>query len=289
MHPTLFSLPWGGTANAYGTLILLGTLASMPGLWWDAARRGIAVERRASFFVDFYLALALGAYVGGRVLHVLTVPGAYLAEPWRLLVADGTGFVFFGSLLAIVGSWLWLARRYDVAFWSLCDLAATWMALGHGFGRLGCFFAGCCWGAPTTAAIGMRFPSDSMVALHHGAPMDGDATVPLHAVQLYEAMGLFAIAAWLILTRLRRGVEPAYRQASRYALAYGVLRFATEMLRGDDSRGLLLSLPLPWLAPLLRVPTTQPLLLSSSQLLALALVAAGIWGLRRSRAAAAPA
>ncbi|MBX7078940.1 MAG: prolipoprotein diacylglyceryl transferase [Nannocystaceae bacterium] len=287
MHPTLFSLPWGGTANAYGTLILLGTLASMPGLWWDAGRRGIAPDKRASFFVDFYLALALGAYVGGRLLHVLTVPGAYLAEPWRLLVADGTGFVFFGSLLAIVGSWVWLSRRYAVPLSTLFDLAATWMALGHGFGRLGCFFAGCCWGAPTDAATGMQFPADSMVALHHGAAMDGEHTVPLHPVQLYEAIGLFVIAAWLVRTRLRRGVEAPYRQASRYALAYGVLRFATEMLRGDDSRGLLLSLPLPPLARLLHVPATQPLLLSSSQLLAAALVAVGIWGLRRTRSAAA--
>ncbi|MBC8072971.1 MAG: prolipoprotein diacylglyceryl transferase [Deltaproteobacteria bacterium] len=284
MHPTLFELPWGGTANAYGTLIMLGTAATMPGLWWDLRRRGIAAGREFSFFVDFYLALALGAFVGGRVLHVLTVPSEYVADPMRLLVADGTGFVFFGSLVAIVGSWFLLARRYDTRFSTLCDLAATWMALGHGFGRLGCWFAGCCWGAPTDAPWGASFGPEAMVVLHDGAPMDGEHTVPLQPVQLVEAIGLFAIAAALAIVRVRRGIEPPWRQASRYALAYGVLRLCTEMLRGDASRGLLLHVQLPALAGLLGLPADQPLLLSSSQAVAIALIVLGVVAGRRARA-----
>lgn len=284
MHPTLFELPWGGTANAYGTLIMLGTAASMPGLWWDLRRRGIAPGREFSFFVDFYLALALGAFVGGRVLHVLTVPSEYVADPMRLLVADGTGFVFFGSLVAIVGSWFLLARRYATRVSTLCDLAATWMALGHGFGRLGCWFAGCCWGAPTDAPWGVSFGPEAMVVLHEGAPMDGEYTVPLQPVQLVEAIGLFAIAAALATLRVRRGIEAPWRQASRYALAYGVLRLFTEMLRGDASRGLLLHVEMPALAGLLGVPAAQPLLLSSSQVVAIALVVLGLVAGRRARA-----
>jgi phosphatidylglycerol:prolipoprotein diacylglycerol transferase len=282
MHPTLFELPWGGTANAYGTLILVGTLASMPGLWWDAKRRGIAPGRTFSFFVDFYLALALGAFVGGRILHVLTVPSEYIADPMRLLVSDGTGFVFFGSLLAIIASWVLLARRYGTTFATMCDLAATWMALGHAFGRFGCFFAGCCWGSPTDAPWGTSFGPESMVVLHEGAAMQGDHTVPLHPVQLYEAFGLLAIAGVLAFLRITRGIEPPWRQASRYALGYGVLRFFTEMFRGDDTRGFLFQLAVPPLAELLGVPAAQPLVLSSSQVVAIALVVLGIVGRRRA-------
>ncbi|MBK6916252.1 MAG: prolipoprotein diacylglyceryl transferase [Deltaproteobacteria bacterium] len=283
MHPTLFELPWGGTANAYGTLILLGTLASMPGVWWDAGRRGVAADRRASFFVDFYLALALGAFVGGRLLHVLTMPREYVDDPMRVFVSDGTGFVFFGSLLAIVASWAWLARRHGVSFATLCDLAATWMALGHGFGRLGCFFAGCCWGAPGPTPPAMSFGPESIVALSEGAPLVDGATVPLHPVQLYESIGLFVLAAVLIAIRCLRGVEPRWRQASRYALGYGLLRLLTEMFRGDASRGLAWTWSSPTLAELLGLPPAQPLLLSSSQAMALVLVLVGVLGLRRTR------
>lgn len=285
MHPVLFPLPWGGTANAYGTLILLGALLAMPGIYWDARRRGIAPGQTASFLVDFHLALVLGAFVGGRVAHVLTVPGAYLAEPWRVFVADGTGFVFFGSLAAIIGGWVWVARRYHTRFAILCDVGATWMALGHGFGRLGCWFAGCCWGAPTDAAIGVRFPAESIVFASDGAAHDAHATVALHPVQLYEAFGLWAIAAGLVGWRLHRGPEAPWRQASRYAIAYGVLRTITEMFRADGGRGFAFELRSAAVARALALPDDQVLALSTSQCIALALVVAGLWGLARTRSA----
>lgn len=284
MHPVLFELPWGGHANAYGTLILVGAMLSIPGVWWDARRRGIGGTETASFVVDFYLALALGAYVGGRLLHVLTVPSEYLADPSRVFVSDGTGFVFFGSLAAIVASWAWLARRHRTEFSALCDLAATWMALGHGFGRLGCYFAGCCWGAPTDAGLGVSFGPESIVVLVEGAPMVGERTVPLMPVQALEATGLFLIAGVLIALRLRRGPEPRWRQSGRYAVGYGVLRFVMEMMRGDGSRGFVFEVRGGALGELLGMGSAHVVMLSWSQLVALGLVVAGVVALRRARA-----
>lgn len=284
MHPVLFELPWGGTANAYGTLILIGGLSSIPGAWWDAKQRGIGGNQLLSFIVDFYLAVTLGAFLGGRLLHVLTVPSEYLANPMRVLVSDGTGFVFFGSLAAIVAAWAWVARRHGTAFSTVCDLAATWMALGHAFGRLGCLFAGCCWGAPTDAGFGVHFGPESVVALVQGAPMHGDHTVALVPIQAIEAGGLFLIAAVLALVRVRRGPEAPWRQASRYAIGYGLLRSATDSLRGDESRGFVFEVPGGALAELFGMAPTQPMLLSVSQLVAIGLVIAGIVGLRRNRA-----
>ncbi len=289
MHPVLFELPWGGNANAYGTSILVGALLAMPGIYWDARRRGIAPGNTASFLVDFYLVLVLGAFVGGRLVHVITVPGAYLADPWQVFVSDGTGFVFFGSLGAIVAGWIWVARRYQTRFSMMCDLGATWMALGHGFGRLGCWLAGCCWGAPTAAPIGVRFPPESIVFSTGGAATDDHTTVALHPVQLYEAIGLWAIAAGLVAWRLHRGPEPPWRQASRYAAAYGVLRMITEAFRGDAGRGFAVELRWPALAEALWLPPQQPLALSTSQCAALILLALGLVGLRRSRPTRAPA
>jgi phosphatidylglycerol:prolipoprotein diacylglycerol transferase len=284
MHPVLFELPWGGHANAYGTLILLGAVATFPGIWWDAKQRGIGGKELLSFFIDFYLAVALGAFLGGRLLHVLTVPSEYLANPMRVLVSDGTGFVFFGSLFAIVGAWAWVARRHGTSFSTVCDLAATWMALGHAFGRLGCLFAGCCWGAPTDASFGVAFGPDAVVTLVHGAPMDmahGDHTVPLVPIQAIEAGGLFLLAAVLATVRIRRGPEAPWRQASRYAIGYGVLRFITDAMRGDDSRGFVFEVPGGALAELVGMAPTQPMLLSVSQLVAIGLVVTGIVALRR--------
>ncbi len=288
MHPVLFELPWG-TANAYGTLILLGGLSSLPGTWWDARARGMGRDSTASFVVDLWLVIIFGAAIGGRILHILTMPGPYLEDPRRALALETTGFVFFGSLSAIALGFVWLARRHGTTFGAVCDLSATWMGLGHAFGRMGCWFAGCCWGAPTEAALGVSFPPESVVVLTGGAPLIEGHTVALHPTQLYEAGGLSAIFVVLLAIRLRRGPEPTWRQASRYAIAYGCLRTVVEVFRGDRSRGFLFELSWPGGAEALGLPADHPLGLSVSQAVALALVGLGLWGLRRTRVPPPPA
>jgi len=282
MHPVLFEVPGWGPLNAYGTLILLGGLLAMPGLYWELRQRGLGRGRPGTMLLDLYLVLIFGAAVGGRVLHVLTAPGSYLDDPARLLALDGTGFVFFGSMLAIVGGFYWLARRYGTTFAQVCDAGATWMPLGHALGRLGCLMAGCCWGAPTGVPWAIRFGPGSVA---HGAgevPLHGSSTVPLHPTQLYEGLGLLALFGMLLVIRRHRGIEAPWRQASRYALGYGILRGLVETFRGDPSRGLLVDLRSAGMAELLGLSPDQPLLLSVSQAIALGMVGLGIWGLRRT-------
>lgn len=280
MRPVLFELPWG-PINAYGTLILLGGILAMPGVYWELRSRGLGRGRPGSMLVDLYLVLIFGAAIGGRVLHVLTAPGPYLEEPRRLLSLDDTGFVFFGSMLFIAGGFVWLARRYEAPLSQVWDAAATWMPLGHALGRLGCLLAGCCWGAPSGVPWALRFPSSSVAYGVGEVPHEGDHTVPLHPTQLYEALGLLLLFAVLLWLRRRRGIEAPWRQVARYAIGYGLLRFVVEMFRGDPSRGLLFEGRVPWLADCLGLPAEQPLLLSVSQAIALAMIAAGLWALRR--------
>lgn len=280
MHPVLFELPWG-PVNAYGTLILLGGLLAMPGVYWELRRRGLGQGRPGSMLVDLYLVLVFGAAIGGRVLHVLTAPGPYLDDPRRLLALDGTGFVFFGSMLFIAGGFVWLARRYAAPMHQVWDAAATWMPLGHALGRLGCFFAGCCWGAPSSVPWALRFPETSVAYGAGEVPRQGDHTVALHPTQLYEALGLLVLFGALLWIRRRRGIEAPWRQVGRYALGYGLLRFVVEALRGDPSRGLLVEGRAPLVAGWLGLPAEQPLVLSVSQAIALVMAILGLWALRR--------
>lgn len=281
MRPVLFDLPAWGPINAYGTLILLGGLLAMPGLYWELRRRGLGKGHPGSMLVDLYLVLIFGAAIGGRVLHVLTAPSPYLAEPRRLLSLDDTGFVFFGSMLFIAAGFVWLARRYEAPLDQVWDAGATWMPLGHALGRTGCFFAGCCWGAPSDVPWATRFPAESVAYGVGEVPRHGDHTVALHPTQLYEAIGLLVLLGVLLAIRRRRGIEPPWRQVSRYAIGYGLLRFVVEAFRGDPSRGLLFEGRAPLVAGWLGLPAEQPLLLSVSQAIALAMVALGVWGLRR--------
>lgn len=284
MHPVLFEIPGWGPINGYGTFIMLGGLMAMPGLYWELRRRGLGQGRTGLMLMDLYLVLVLGAALGGRVLHIVTAPGPYLEQPSRVLSPDVTGFVFFGSMLAIIGGFYWVARRYGATFAEVCDTGATFMPLGHAFGRMGCLLAGCCWGAPTDVPWSLRFGPESVAFGAGEVPHLGDHTVPLHPTQLYESVGLLVLFAGLLLIRLRRGVEPPWRQGCRYLLGYGVLRLCVEVFRGDPSRGLLVELRCSPLAEALALPPEQPLLLSVSQAIALVMVTVGALGLRPPKA-----
>jgi prolipoprotein diacylglyceryltransferase len=147
--------------------------------------------------------------------------------------------------------------------------------------------AGCCWGGPTDGPTGITFPEDAVVHLVEPGLRAGARTVPLHPTQLYEAIGLLAIFATLLALRVRKGVEPSWRQASRYALAYGTLRFGVELLRGDLSRGFVFEAHWPALSELLALPPYHPLVLSISQAIALAIAGVGVYGLRATRTGSA--
>lgn len=287
MHPHLFTLPWGTEVNAYGTLIMLGGLCCLPMTVWDAGQRGIPPERRLSFLVDLWLVIVVGAFFGGRLLHVLTVPGVYAEHPSKLFAIDSTGFVFFGSLLAIAGGWIWVARRYGLHVGAVWDMGLTWVPLGHAAGRLGCFLAGCCWGGVHTGGAGVRFGPDSLAVLTAGAPVVGGGvtltTLPLHPTQLYEAFGLLALLGMNWAIRVRVGVERPWRMASRYAVGYGALRALVEVFRGDGSRGFLFEFTAPALSRVLALPPEHPVLLSISQVAALGMIALGAWGLWKTR------
>ncbi len=57
--------------------------------------------------------------------------------------------VFYGGLIAAVVVALWYLWRHRMPVWTVTDVFAPGIALGHVIGRLGCLFAGCCFGRPT--------------------------------------------------------------------------------------------------------------------------------------------
>ena len=99
-------------------------------------------------------------------------------------------------------------------------------ALAHCFGRLGCFFAGCCFGLPTHSPLGVIFPIHSLAYQHY------HALVPVHPTQLYEAA--FAIILFAVIY-FRRVRNPFYL----YFAAYSIFRFCIEYIRADDRGNIL--------------------------------------------------
>lgn len=254
MRPELFGLDLGPerlSINSYGALIAAGFLLASWLALRNARRDGTAGDGEPVLDLCFWILVT--SLAGSRALFALTQLGGYvdrctaaLGAGARRVVWECTaalhvwegGLVFYGGLLGGALATALFVRRRRLPFLPLADSLVASVPLGHFFGRLGCYAAGCCFGKPASGPLAVRFPRGS-VAHQVGSeagwvPPGADATPSLHPTQLYEALGLLALFALLVALRRRKRWHG--QLLVTYVLGYAVLRFATELARGDVGR-----------------------------------------------------
>ncbi len=154
------------------------------------------------------------------------------------------GLAYYGGLLVATAAGIAFLRREGFPLGKGVDIVGAVLPIGIFFGRIGCFFGGCCFGLPTHAKLGMAFPSGS--AASYQQFRDGLIasknlpSLPVHPTQLYEAAGCLLLALWLVGYLLPRKRFDG-QVLLVFLAAYALLRFAVEYLRADD-RGALLGL-----------------------------------------------
>jgi phosphatidylglycerol:prolipoprotein diacylglycerol transferase len=222
MWPILFK--WGPvTLHTYGALVALGFFLGYYRALFLARRRGISDDVMADFA---WIALVAGL-AGARVLYVLFNLGYYRGAPLDVLKVWQGGLVWYGGLIAgAAASAAWF-RHKKISVALAADVCAPGLALGHALGRLGCFFAGCCYGRACALPWAVTFRNPDSLAPQNA---------PLHPSQLYES-GL-NLLLFLLLDKLARS-EGRLRPgrgllAMLYAGSYSVIRFLVEFTRGDD-------------------------------------------------------
>ena len=231
MYPKLFELPWSIpylgpiTVYTYGVLLAAAYLLGLQYAMVRAKQR----ELDATRVMDLGIYIIISALIGAKLLLLITDFQTFKNNPAELLSLARSGGVFYGGLILAVVVALIYIRRVGLPLWTTCDVFAPGIALGHVIGRFGCFFAGCCWGKPTTLPWGITF-TDPFAAANVGTPLN----VPLHPTQLYEAGAEFLILALLLSTE-KFGRRFAGRTFWLYMLLYAVSRFIIEFFRGDDN------------------------------------------------------
>ena len=96
------------------------------------------------------------------------------------------------------------------------------ISIAHAFGRLGCFFGGCCYGME--AEWGLYCAG----SYSNGIYMQGPKVVPL---QLFEMAFLIVLAVVMAVLYFKFRFNYNF---GLYAIAYGVWRFGIEFARGDE-------------------------------------------------------
>lgn len=227
MHPILFEIPkfWiigPIPIRMYGLMIGIGFLLAIYLASRRAKQEGVDPER----ILDMGVYLLLAALIGSRVLYVLTAWHEFSNHPWEAFAIWNGGLVFYGGVLAAVPTGIWYVKKHGLPVWKIADIVAPYVALAHAFGRVGCFFAGCCYGAPHAGVFSITFNDP-----HSLAPLG----VPLYPTQLIEAAGEFTIFSGLLLYRKNKKFDGQLFWL--YLAFYAVLRFVLELFRGDEIRG----------------------------------------------------
>ncbi len=227
------------TLHMYGIMIAVGFIAALILCIRRGKKRGLSED---AFYGIFVCAL-LGGIVGSKVLYWIVSIPQIIQDP-SILLDFRNGFVVYGGIIGgIVASWIYL-RVKKRNFLDYFDVVMPSVALAQGFGRLGCFFAGCCYGRETDSPFHIMFT-------HSDFAPNGVWLIP---TQLMSSAGDFLIALFLISFSTWNPKKG--RVGALYLILYGCGRFVIEFFRGD--------------------PRGSVGALSTSQLISLVIVAAGV-------------
>jgi phosphatidylglycerol---prolipoprotein diacylglyceryl transferase len=224
MYPILFQF---GSLHiyAYGFFIVVGftTAVVLAALKIRKSNSGVSFGN----IVDLFFYTVLSGFIGSRILFVLINFDVYRQHPVQILKIWEGGLIFYGGLILAVIVAFWYMRWHRLPIWKLADLISPLIALGLFFGRIGCFFAGCCYGKETFLPWAVVFNNpDSLARLN----------VPLHPTQLYDAAN--GLAIFFFLNWMEKKKTSDGQIFWLFLFLYAITRFFIEIFRGDP-RGFL--------------------------------------------------
>ena len=205
--------------HMYGIMVAVGLICVFWTLFYYSKKKKIDASFTDFVYYNAIVAIALG--FGSAALFQATYD--YIENPAAGFNLSG-GITFIGGLIGGVAAFLIgyaiFRKKLKGRLVDILPIVPCCILIGHAFGRVGCFFAGCCHGKPTDSIFGVAFPGYT-------------GGVKVHPTQLYEAIFLFLMFAVCTYLLFRFNFK---HNMSVYLVAYGLFRFFIEFVR-DDERG----------------------------------------------------
>ena len=153
----------------------------------------------------------VGANLFQNLYNFIENPSSF-SWSWSMTFYGG---LIFGVISFLCGYFLVIRNKFGPCLKEhILAFAPSCIAIGQGFGRIGCFLAGCCYGRETTSWIGVKFPGmESKV-------------IPTN---LMEAIFMIILAIVLLFIALKKGKY----SLPMYLFSYSIWRFVIEFYRGD--------------------------------------------------------
>ncbi len=204
------------TLHMYGIMVALGFLSALIICERRAKKRGMETD---ILYGIFWCAIFGGAAGSKLLSYTVSIPDI-LKDP-SILWNFQNGWVVYGGILGGVFASLLYCRYKRVDFVRYLDLVLPSVAFAQGCGRIGCFFAGCCYGRETESALSIQYWRSEY------AP-NGVKLIP---TQIYSSIGDFVLA--FVLMAYAKKEPKKGKVAAGYCILYSIGRFIIEMLRND--------------------------------------------------------
>ena len=233
MYPILFEFgPF--IISSFGVMMVIAFLLGNYLLRRDVVAKGydpIIAE-------DITFRAAIGGILGAKVYYLIeTIPTGQAADNVSGLIEIiagiftlsgariasgiqnfGAGLVFLGGLIGGVVAISWYVYRKKLNWLEIADLAAPFLVLGHGIGRIGCFLVGDDYGIASNLPWAIAFPK--------GLP---PTDITVHPTQLYEMAAYFSI--FFYLRYRKRNQQFKGEIMFEYLFLGGFARFMVEFIR----------------------------------------------------------
>jgi phosphatidylglycerol:prolipoprotein diacylglycerol transferase len=208
------------TVYGYGLMIAVGAISAYLTSEFRAKRKGLQYDL---IFYLFWWCL-IGGIIGAKLLYIITQIKSILADP-KILLQVSEGFVVYGGIIGGIFAGYLFCRRHKLNFLEYFDLVMPSIALAQGFGRIGCIFAGCCYGVETDSTFSLVFHQSKF------APND------VHLIPTQPISSALNFLNFIVLVFLSKRVKASGQVAGFYLVFYSAGRFILEFFRGDLERG----------------------------------------------------
>jgi phosphatidylglycerol:prolipoprotein diacylglycerol transferase len=160
MHPELFEIPFiHWPVRSFGVMMVIGFLLG----FFIIGKLSRNVVSNPQLITNLALYCLIAGVIGARIFYVvhhfdrLDRPLASMFAVWR------GGLEFYGGVIFAIPVIVFYTRYHKLPVRQCLDIMAIALMLGLAFGRIGCFWNGCCFGKPSELPWAVRFPYDSFV------------------------------------------------------------------------------------------------------------------------------
>lgn len=214
MYNDLFSIG-PVTIHGYGLMIGIGIVLALIAGTYLAKKKGIDADE----LFNLTTISVIGGFACAKVLFCIVEWDSFVKNPLGTL--GSSGFVVYGGIIGGILLCALYCKMKKLPFWKYFDTVLPAVAIAQGFGRIGCFLAGCCYGRETDSFVGIAFHNSKF------APND----VKLIPTQLFSSAGCFIMAA--VLLAYSRKERKDARTGALYLIMYSIGRSVIEYFRND--------------------------------------------------------